>query len=838
MPINKKHLRVEQFLLTEKYASRRRGRSENVPLQPDRFGHGRRLLQQYADAITSYAERLDASVSPLTEDIGLYLELTGVPGCNLPLGSLDTARDYRLQSMHVDSAHREVAVIFVPDSKRAVLAKKLEAYLNPEKNNARSHKPRNQSLVDSIASIRLANVESFWTDPPEDFPSDANLPYWWELWLNKRGSLEPLEIARKFAQRVNARLGNCSLTFFNSVVVLIQATRSQLEMAVELMSCFSELRAVKETSSVFTSETPLAQHEWARDLASRIQVNQDSNVFVSILDTGVNYDHPILAKATNASLSVTWNPAWQKYTPSLANKHQHHGSEQAGLALFGDLYSALTTNGPIRLSHRIESGRILPPTGNNDPLLYGAITADTSKKLERARPEGRRIFSMAITAPHHKLGGMPSSWSSKVDELSSGAEDGRRRLFVLSAGNNRELDADGDYWDQAQLQQIEDPAQAWNALTVGAFTELTAVTDSDFDGWSAWAAAGDLSPRSRTSINWPWRAQAPFKPDVVEEGGNVLLSPDHNSLTDADCVSILTTSGRPTGHLFSTTGATSAATALVSRQAGILAAENPHFWPETIRGLIAHSAEWTKRMHQRRAKLVTVCSDSTAQKTMLRTFGFGVPNLDRAKHSANHRLTLLSQAKIQPYEKISSVASEDAKLKEMHLYNLPWPTEILQMLDPELELRLKITLSYFVEPNPRRRGHRNRFSYSSHGLRFEVIRPEQSLGNFKAFINKLANDETYTGPEGSGDGWFFGPQLRTRGSLHSDVWTGSAQQLAAMGTIAIYPVGGWWKSKASEGRWNNKTRYSLIIGIESPDETVDLYTEIENLIANEVEIES
>lgn len=831
MPASKKHLRVDNFSSSEDYASRRVGRSDQSPLQADRFGHGNQLKTQYAAAIASYAQR--APVEPITDETGLYLQLTSVPECRLPLETLDSARDYRLQSLHDDSEGREVAVIFIPDSRRLSLAKKLDEYLNPEKDNARSQKPRNQRLVDSISDIRLANIKSFWTDPPGEFPQDANAQCWWEVWLNKRTGVDMIEVATQFAQRVNATLGNCSVTFYNSVVVLLKASHLQLEMATEMISCLSELRGVKETAAVFTYETAFEQQQWANDLAERIEVMLNTNVFVSILDTGVNYQHPILAKGTDEILSETWDPAWPKFSPSHTNQRLHHGSEQAGLALFGDLYEALTSTTPVVLTHRIESGRILPPNGDNDPLLYGAITADTAGKLEAARPHGRRVFSMAVTAPHPDQGGQPTSWSSKVDELASGATDSKQRLFILSAGNNRSLDPAADYWDQAHLEEIEDPAQAWNALTVGAYTALTTVDEPDFNGWSPLAESGDLSPRSRTSVSWAWNQQSPFKPDVVAEGGNVLLSPDHSDIQDADCVSLLTTSGRSTGKIFSSTGATSAATALVSRQAAIIAAENPEYWPETIRGLIVHTAGWTERMYQRGAHLEMTHSRQTAMKTMLRTFGFGVPDLERARYSAGHRLTLVAQGEIQPFTK--EEGSSEPTLKEMHLFQLPWPTEVLQALSPDIELKLKVTLSYFIEPNPRRRGYRNRFSYASHGLRFEVIRPEQSLPNFRAFINRLANDSSYLGPEGNTDGWVFGPQLRTRGSLHHDVWIGSAAQLAAMGTIAVFPVSGWWKSRTSEERWSNEARYSLIVSIEAPDQTIDLYTEVENEIATEIE---
>ncbi|HBL9516049.1 TPA: hypothetical protein LXQ86_004524 [Salmonella enterica subsp. enterica serovar Kentucky] len=57
-----------------------------------------------------------------------------------------------------------------------------------------------------------------------------------------------------------------------------------------------------------------------------------------------------------------------------------------------------------------------------------------------------------------------------------------------------------------------------------------------------------------------------------------------------------------------------------------------------------------------------------------------------------------------------------------------------------------------------------------------------------------------------------------------------------MHTIAIFPVGGWWKYKTAEERWENRVRFSLLISIEVPDESVDIYSVIENQI--EVAIEN
>jgi hypothetical protein len=44
--------------------------------------------------------------------------------------------------------------------------------------------------------------------------------------------------------------------------------------------------------------------------------------------------------------------------------------------------------------------------------------------------------------------------------------------------------------------------------------------------------------------------------------------------------------------------ATSAATAQVARIAAAISADYPELWPETVRALVVHSAEWTAVMRK------------------------------------------------------------------------------------------------------------------------------------------------------------------------------------------------------------------------------------------------
>lgn len=268
----------------------------------------------------------------------------------------------------------------------------------------------------------------------------------------------------------------------------------------------------------------------------------------------------------------------------------------------------------------------------------------------------------------------------------------------------------------------------------------------------------------------------------------------------------------------------------------MLMTEYPDYWPETIRGLLIHSANWSEKMNERYQHLLQSHTDGLAKESMLRTVGYGVPNLEQARYSVENALTLIAQDSLYPFKTSDSKTSNAPVFNEMHFYELPWPVEELQRLPTGTPVSLKVTLSYFIEPNPGRRGYKNRYSYQSHGLRFEVIRPGQSEANFRAAMNKLARKETpYTGKEGDASGWTFGPKMRTRGTLHHDVWSGDAASLADLGMIAIVPVGGWWNNKTSEERWLNSVRYSLVLSIETESEDAQIYTAVENLIQTVIE---
>jgi len=274
--------------------------------------------------------------------------------------------------------------------------------------------------------------------------------------------------------------------------------------------------------------------------------------------------------------------------------------------------------------------------------------------------------------------------------------------------------------------------------------------------------------------------------------------------------------------------ATSAAAAQAARMAAQLTAAHPNFWPETIRGLLIHSAEWTEPM----LNAIDTAPTKKDRYESIRRFGYGVPNIDRANSSANNSLALFAQSEIQPFQ-----LDGRRKFNECHYYNLPIPSRMLEALE-NTPLELKVTLSYFIDPNPGLSANVDPQRYQSHGLRFDLRRKRESLSHFKRRVNASEREDPRKGPASEPDDsrWVLGTQSISAGSLHCDVWRGPAIELLGRDVLCIKPVNGWWRQRAAKETVNKKTRYALVVTLKSPNVDIDLYTPITTFIETPVAV--
>lgn len=806
------------------------------PSPADRRRHGELLQDQLRRAAAAAAERRRTQPVSVEGALdGVYATFESFPGIALALERLDPRQGKRhpeLMSVRQiedgDGNVVEQATVFIPQGTMSYFVGRIAGYLE----SVDEDRPRHRDLVDRLETIRAASVEALWTDPMAAFPAHGENT-WWEVWLRTRDGQE-VQRVRSFAVQAGLAVGRQSLGFGDRTIVLLRSTAEQLATALDVLDDIAELRAPDETATFLATLGAADQADWVNDLARRVEPAGVGAPTVCVLDTGVHAEHPLLAASLAAQDCHAAEVAWS------VHDHDGHGTQMAGLALYGDLRNAILGSGPIRLRHRLESVKLLPrPPAENPSELRGATTAAATSRVEIQVPLRRRLYSMSVTNRRPEPGrpagalmslGQPSSWSAAIDALAAGrsvdvrddglvflepADDAARRLFVVSAGNLRRWET--EHLARSDVEPIEDPAQAWNVLTVGACTDLDDMTHAPdgFEGWTPLAPRGELSPFSRTSV--AFSTKWPPKPDIVLEGGNVARSPDGTTFDTPENLQILTTDAPIHGNrLLTTCHATSPATAQAAALAVGVMAEYPSLWPETVRALVVHSAQWTAAMRTR----FPTNGRKGPRVALRRRYGMGVPDLLRATRSAADALTLITEGTICPFQ--------NGTMREIHFHDVPWPGDVLQQLGAA-PVRLRVTLSYFVEPNPGSRGWRRRYSYASHGLRFDVRRATESQREFEERINEKARREDEGRPAGSSDTgeWFFGPDhQRAPGSLHADIWTGSAADLAQRGALAVFPVTGWWKENPARDRSDHGARYALVVSVETPDQDVDVWTPV------------
>jgi hypothetical protein len=824
-PHRLEHIRIEAFRSEGDYRPPRRDMSGRSSGRNREF-HGHKLAEELAQAFRLAHELLTArDLQVQAGKEGVYLEVESADGGKLP--NLNwTQQDIRLGATRLTEAGAEVGVLFVPATAEAFLTRQVREY---GQENTPKGRPKHQDRIEPVESFRAATVESLWTDqrPLPEAPAEH---IWWECWCWRDRTPNLV----RAAERLNLRVSERRLSFPEFEVVPVYGTRGDITRLLQNTDALEELRRATDTPAFFTTAVRREQKLWVDDLVGRVMPPGPDSPAVCILDNGVAHAHPLLRIALDPAGCFTIDPSWG------TNDHDPggHGTNMAGSVLYADLTYPLADQRLVTLDYRLESVKFLPPPGfdPNDPQNYGAITQAAVALPEIEKPDQPRVFCMAVT--NRDLSGeRPTSWSAALDQVCAGVMPGDepdeetdewpRRLLVVSAGNVTDM-SDPDEISDPDEFPIEDPAQAWNALTVGGFTDKVDIADEDLEGWTALAEVGDLSPYSRISTDWS-HSRTPVKPEIVLEAGNRAISPRRTELlAGIDALSLLTTNNDFLARPLTTFWATSPATAQAAGMAAAIMARNPDLWPETVRALLVHSAEWTPAM----MKQLRACGGRKRDRVRLaRQFGYGVPRLDRALASAQNDVALVAQAHIRPFRRERRRAANggfqwsEPTFNEAHYYALPWPRDTLERLG-EQEVRLKLTLSYFIEPSPGETAPVTPSRYQSFGLRYALKRPGETRGDFVRRINHLERgDEAVIAAEPDAR-WMFGTQSVAAGSLHCDVWTGPAAELAARDLLAIVPVSGWWRYRIPLKRYESVSRYGLVISITAHDVDVELYTEV------------
>lgn len=808
------------------------GRTEVLPYST--YGGGsytKRIISDKEAQAINVKNQFNRAVTTFTngeEKEFVFLEFISAPSFELDIkkfeNSTDSIRITSSQFIETPNGHGDIELIHkvvVYLNKREIpkFLRKIEAYrteLTPKGN------PKNQDLIVNIEEIKSATLKSFWQENNQDFPAiDSNV--WWELWVNRSSDEDSIDAELSSILSENdIQIGNRFLSFPEHFVLLIKGTAQTLQDSILFYEGLVELRKPLETAEFFTNLETDWQDVFLDELNTRTSL-VDSQISVCLLDSGVTRSHQILENLIRERNLETIDPSWSL----LDGFRNGHGTQMASLILLGDLTDSFQHNDNIQVLHTLESVKIIHPTQSTDPELYGKVTAEAIASATILNPINKRIVCLAITSKdeHHK--GRPSSWSASIDKIIFGNidEENNTTLTLISSGNL-------DPYIRLQYplgndeQPIKDPAQSFNAITVGSLTFKDQIDLQVYPGAELLAQPGEMAPCNRTSISWD--SEWARKPDIVMEGGNDGIHND--GILDVDSLKLLTIGpANVSGSKITSFGDTSASTALASKFIAELYYHYADLLPETIRALTIHAAHWTNQMLANQS-INSLTNSNKLQ--LIQKVGFGIPSLTKAKYSAENSLTLLIERTIVPYK------FEDNRVKsnEFHIIDLPWPREALFELAEE-EVTLTITLSYFIEPNPGNKRYAKAANYRSHGLRFKMMDSNESLRAFKSRVSRVIREEEEGYVSEGNENWVLGRNIRDKGSIHKDFWIGSAADLATRNKIAIHPVSGWWKDRKKLNRFSNSVRYSLIVSIESRNENVQLYTEVYNQINVDVDID-
>lgn len=819
--LNNDFVNTQQFTSPQSPSIRR-----NIP-DRDRYTHAVSLQHKLLDIWESDVRNKVArkAISLPTRD-GTYLEFLSKKGYELITDSLENRRR-NIQLLNVKQVVSEEgnltkATVFIPKGSEKYFLDKVKEYAEKE---TKKGNPRNAPLINSIEDIKLALLESFWR-PSEIRLIPQEIKTWCEVWVripeiitDNSSNFEivnrQLDSFRELLNRNEIECKSNSILFPERAILLIRVNRVDLIELINQSDEIAEFRVAQEVATIWTGDSNVDQTDWVEDLKTRLSI-EESNIKVCLLDSGVNNGHLLLRDILSDSDCLTVDPSWGTDDRSeIAPKG--HGTLMAGLGGYGNLQKALEVKEAVHLTHKLCSVKILPNKGESPIEVWGDFTQQAAYRAEKVNPNHKILYCMAVTSADDVDVGRPSSWSGAMDQMCFGVQN-QKRLMLISAGNYSD-EGPMNFPECNKNKSVQNPAQSWNALTIGAYTEKVQVNDPRLSRFQRVAQPGEISPFTTTSAMWEKRS--PIKPEVLMEGGNALI---RDQVVEAnEDLELLTTSKIFTFRQFDTISGTSAAAAQAAWLAAKIAYRYPDIWPESIRGLIVHSAAWTKEM---KSQFHNIKSD------LIRCCGYGVPDIQRALNSYENGFTFIAQERIQPFVKYKS----ECKTNDMHLYDLPWPTELLMSL-ANTPVKLKITLSYFVEPSPGEIGWNNKYRYQSHGLRFDIKRTGESPVEFQKRINRTARDsgEEF---ENTSDPfkWQIGPNSRNVGSIHSDTIETTAAEITDCNLIAVYPVTGWWKTRTHLKKINQRTRYSLLVSLETPNEEIPLYSTVKNMIGVPVEI--
>lgn len=530
---------------------------------------------------------------------------------------------------------------------------------------------------------------------------------------------------------------------------------------------------------------------------------------VLVIDSGVMGNHPLLRPALGDA-QVFPDTLGENVKGGPEDRHGH-GTSVCGIAVYKDLRKCIETKTFLPLV-RLFSARVLDDNNNYDPdeLIQNQIEKAIRYFIDNY-PQCKVInISLGDENMYLRTGEKQLRLAAKIDEMAYKYKD-HNILFVISSGNYRcnlqEGESRINNYPNYLLNEeakILDPASSALGLTVGSLsTGNIPFRYAENSGVRSVAHENEFpSPFTRTGFG----VDGMIKPELVDFGGDECFS--RGMIITDQGVGIPTTSKNflpPSSQLFRAPAGTSFAAPAVASMAAMLFNHFPSATSNMIRALLGDSALIPRDRP-------TLLQGNQYEENVLRTYGYGRADYERAAYSDQGEVLL--------------IAEDEINLGNFHLYEIPSiPNEFLERKG---ERYICVTLAFDPPTRPTRGDSYLGLSMRYHLFRnIQIKRVEGIFRDWKRapadsdeeeLEDKLSQVDSFRKvalkPSGN---------IRSKGTLQKSMIKIKKRNWVYDGKPMILAVSCFRKWAPEE---IEKQRYAVVVSIKHSDEDIRLYDRI------------
>jgi hypothetical protein len=370
----------------------------------------------------------------------------------------------------------------------------------------------------------------------------------------------------------------------------------------------------------------------------------EQNCGVLVVDSGVQRGHPLIAPALGEA-EVFPDSAREFVTGGSDDGDQKtggHGTGVSGIAIYGDIGQSIK-NRRFEPTAWLFSARVTNQNNEYDPdsLLENQLDAAVeyfTKNYANCKVINISLGDNSLT---YKDGQKQFRLAAKIDELAYRLQH-KNLVFVISAGNLRsepglgeQLRANYPNYLLSEEARIIEPATSAIALSVGSLSLGAGPLQYSEDAKRNAIARlpGYPSPFTRSGFG----VDGMIKPDLVDFGGDWVIDGER-VINNEPGVSIVTLAKDATNSMFRTYCGTSFAAPRVANMAAQLFTQFPNATSNLIRALITNSATLPYEIPR---ALQGKKKDKKQLQKQLQIYGYGQPDLVRARYSAENYVVLL-----------------------------------------------------------------------------------------------------------------------------------------------------------------------------------------------------